>query len=197
MISPAPYQVSPAARIRSKTFWPFGSVWLMHVVGGHHLGTIAGDPHQVGIDAQLDEVARGALAVRKRDEVEFGLCQAVAGDRFERGTLGRRGRSGHGTSSSPARRTGTRRRVLVSTERSSPRRPSAGMGRVSRSAASLVRAPDGPTPHRTSLPQDSPHRTYAELVWDDGTNHSRTAPDSKEKSRWPPSDAPRPPGPAP
>ena len=46
MISPAAYQVIPAAFIRSQTFVPSGSVWLMTSFVGHHLGAVAGDRHQ-------------------------------------------------------------------------------------------------------------------------------------------------------
>ena len=147
---------------------------------------------------QGDEAVRRALAVGQRDEVEFGLGRIASVDRSTVAAVDRRPWQVRpaARASRPARRTGTRRRVEVSTERWSPRRRAVGMGWPSRCTRRVGTGSGPPAPHRTRTASGR-HRTGRppEALWDDGPTHR---PHSTEgEHRWPPSAEPRPPGPAP
>ena len=116
-----------------------------------------------------------------RSSSAWARVAAVTGSDVPRSMVSAMAGPASGTSSSPARRTGTRRRVVVSTERSSPRRSRVGMGLVSRCTCRVGTGTEPPcaSPDSTASGRPSPDvRRRAVGRWD---QPHQTTPDSKEK----------------
>src|SRR5436190_16359852 len=141
MISPAPYQVNPAALSRSKTLLPFGSVWLITPFAAMTFArtramAIRRGSMRSGIRPRW---ARSPFMSDTRSVPDLVRMASVTSSWSAAETVPARG-----TSSATARMTDARRRVEVSTDGSSSRDARGGMGRPSGAAVALVPSPDRP-----------------------------------------------------
>ena len=176
-----------------------GSVWLITSLAAMTSARVRAIAIRSGSMRRATRPAAARLRLVRvtRSNSAWASVAAVTGSDVPRSTVWAMAGPASGTRSIPARRTGTRRRVEVSTERSSPHHSLSGNG------SGVTVHPPRWYGHRTALRLTVLHRVRTALTGRPPKGCGTMGPTTPDHPRLEgeirclPSDEPRPPGPAP